>query len=38
MEEKFEIRKAKREDIKLIFGFIKELAEWEKTSKNLTDL
>ncbi len=32
MEEKFEIRKAKREDIKLIFGFIKELAEYEKMS------
>ena len=30
MGEKFEIRKAKREDIKLIFGFIKELADYEK--------
>ena len=32
MEEKFEIRKAKREDIKLIYSFIKELAEYEKMS------
>ena len=32
MEEKFEIRKAKREDIKLIYGFIKELAKYEKMS------
>lgn len=32
MEEKFEIKKAKREDIKLIYGFIKELAEYEKMS------
>ncbi len=32
MGEKFEIRKAKREDIKLIFGFIKELADYEKMS------
>ena len=32
MEEKFKIRKAKREDIKLIYSFIKELAEYEKMS------
>lgn len=35
MEEKFEIRKAKKEDIKLIFDFIKELAEYEKMSDDV---